>query len=211
MTAIQFRHCLASDIDAALPLIISSGPEAFAYVFIDRSPAQLEAFLRRAFVASGNEFSAECHLALTDKGEIVALGALRYAEQTPAFSLRAMAQILCHYQPLAAARTAWRGLRTETIIKPPPKGVAFIYQLAVRPDRQGRGHGRQLIAELLRRAQQQGYRRAGLNVSVDNPRAQALYEQLGFRVLRQTNSALRSNFGYVPGQRYMELALAANT
>lgn len=211
MSSARFRYCQPGDIDAALPLIISSGPEAFAYAFNDRNSDQLDAFLRRAFATGGNEFSAEQHLALEENGEIVALGALRFAAQTPRFTAQAMTLILRHYRPPAALRTAWRGLRTEAVIKPPPRGVAFIYQLAVRPDQQGRGHGRRLVAELLRRAQQQGYRRAGLNVSEENPRAQALYEQLGFRVVQQYHSALRSDFGHVPGQRYMELALAANT
>ena len=45
----HFRPCRPGDIDAALPLIISSGPEAFGYVFNDQREDQLAAFLRRAF------------------------------------------------------------------------------------------------------------------------------------------------------------------
>ena len=41
----HFRPCRPGDIDAALPLIISSGPEAFGYVFNDQREDQLAAFL----------------------------------------------------------------------------------------------------------------------------------------------------------------------
>ena len=209
MTSTAFRQCRPSDREKALPLIISSGPEAFHYVFCDRQSEQLTSFLERAFVAKGNEFSHDQHLALIDNDQLVAVGALRYAEQTNRFTLAAMRLIFAHYSPLAALRTAWRGLRTESVIKPPGKGVAFIYQLAVCPEQRSRGFGRQMIAELLSRASQQGYRRAGLNVSVENPRAQALYEQLGFRVQREYSGELRSPYGYVPGQRYIECELHA--
>lgn len=207
MTATVFRQCQSTDMEKALPLIISSGPEAFRYVFCDCQSEQLTSFLERAFVAKGNEFSHDQHLALIDKQRLVAVGALRYAEQTHRFTVAAMRLIFAHYSPQAALRTAWRGLRTESVIKPPGKGVAFIYQLAVCPEQRSRGFGRQMIAELLSRARQQGYRRAGLNVSVENPRAQALYEQLGFHVKREYSSQLRSSHGYVPGQRYMECEL----
>lgn len=204
MSSVSFRHCRSDDVEQALPLIISAGPESFHYVFCDRSNEQLTGFLRRAFARTGNEFSHNQHLALLDQGEIMGLGGLRYAHQTPGFTLAAMALIGRHYSPLAALRTAWRGLRAEAVIRPPAKGVAFIYQLAVKPGQQGRGYGRQLVSELTARAQQQGYRRVGLNVAQTNPRAQALYEALGFRVQREFQGGLSSPFGHVPTQRYME-------
>ena len=64
MTSTAFRQCRPSDREKALPLIISSGPEAFHYVFCDRQSEQLTSFLERAFVAKGNEFSHDQHLAL---------------------------------------------------------------------------------------------------------------------------------------------------
>ena len=106
MTSTAFRQCRPSDREKALPLIISSGPEAFHYVFCDRQSEQLTSFLERAFVAKGNEFSHDQHLALIDNDQLVAVGALRYAEQTNRFTLAAMRLIFAHWlhcaQPGAA-------------------------------------------------------------------------------------------------------------
>lgn len=204
----HFRPCRPGDIDAALPLIISSGPEAFGYVFNDQSEDQLAAFLRRAFQEKGSEFSFQQHVAIDVGGEVMGVGALRFSHQTAGFSLRALSLMLRHYGLIAGLRTAIRGLRTEAIIKPPPKKVAYLYQLGVRPEQRGRGLGRALIAHLIQRAEDLGYLRIGLSVSIENPRAQTLYEQLGFTVIREYSSALRSDFGHVPGQRYMELDLS---
>ncbi|HET7477643.1 MAG TPA: GNAT family N-acetyltransferase [Dermatophilaceae bacterium] len=52
--------------------------------------------------------------------------------------------------------------------------------VAVVPLRRGRGVGRALLAELLRRTAEQGYARVSLNVE-DGNRARALYESFGFR------------------------------
>lgn len=207
MTDLRFRPCRASDVDVALPLIISSGPESFSYVFNDRRDDQLEGFLRRAYLAKGSEFSFQQHIAIEVDGEIMGLGALRFSRQTAGFTLRALSLMLRHYGPIAGLRTALRGLRAESVIKPPPSKVAYLYQLGVHPQQRGRGWGRALIAHLIQRADDLGYRRVGLSVSVENPRAQTLYEQLGFTVVREHSSQLHSEFGHVPGQRYMELAL----
>lgn len=58
--------------------------------------------------------------------------------------------------------------------------VGTIWQLAVHPDLQGLGIGSALIEEAERCIRLRGLRTAGLSVEVDNPRAQALYERLGY-------------------------------
>ena len=209
MSDTHFRPCRPRDVDTALPLIISSGPEAFGYVFNDQSEDQLPAFLRRAFQEKGSEFSFQQHIAIELGGEIMGVGALRFSHQTLGFSFRALSLMLRHYGLVAGLRTAIRGLRTESVIKPPPKKVAYLYQLGVRPEQRGRGLGRALIGHLIQRAEDLGYPKVGLSVSVENPRAQTLYEQLGFKIVREHSSQLRSDFGYVPGQRYMELDLSS--
>lgn len=54
-------------------------------------------------------------------------------------------------------------------------------RLAVRPDRQRRGLGRVLVADLLRRAAGHGIGRLTVNTQDDNPASLHLYQRLGFR------------------------------
>ena len=49
--------------------------------------------------------------------------------------------------------------------------------------------------------------RAALDVAATNPRARALYEGLGFRVVETRGSALQGRWGSVPDHHYMELDL----
>lgn len=65
----------------------------------------------------------------------------------------------------------------------PSPGAGVLWQLAVLPALQGCGIGTRLIEELERRIVVRGLSRAELLVEVDNPRAKALYERLGYGVI----------------------------
>jgi ribosomal-protein-alanine N-acetyltransferase len=58
--------------------------------------------------------------------------------------------------------------------------VAWIQTMAVRGDRQRRGHGARLLDDLLAAAARRGLRRVGLEVRADNMAAQHLYAGRGF-------------------------------
>ena len=62
-------------------------------------------------------------------------------------------------------------------------GVGMIWQLATRQGLRGLGIGTLLIEELERRIVRRGRRFAMLSVDQANPRPQALYERLGYRVV----------------------------
>jgi ribosomal protein S18 acetylase RimI-like enzyme len=59
-------------------------------------------------------------------------------------------------------------------------GAGTIGQLAVHPALQSCGIGTALVRAAEERIRARGLRRAELGVEVDNPRAQALYERLGY-------------------------------
>jgi ribosomal protein S18 acetylase RimI-like enzyme len=56
-----------------------------------------------------------------------------------------------------------------------------VWQVVVHEGLQGLGIGTRLLAVAEGRMQARGCRRSALSVEVDNPRAQALYERLGYR------------------------------
>lgn len=58
--------------------------------------------------------------------------------------------------------------------------VAYLGTLAVDPARQGQGIARQMVEHAVSQLFAAGVQRVQLMVEADNPRAQALYRQLGF-------------------------------
>ena len=211
MDPITFRPCRPEDADMAVPLIYSSGPAAFDYVFCDRAPDQALAFLKAAFIRGTSEFGYPQHTAALHNGRLVGVGAVRTARQNTEFTLAALRAICAFYPPLAAARIIWRGLKTEQIIRPPQVGVGVVYHLGVDTEFRGRGIGRRLLDHLLDKVRAQKATTAALDVAATNPRAKALYERQGF-VARQTRAgALESRYGRVVDHTYMTQELNRTT
>ncbi len=59
--------------------------------------------------------------------------------------------------------------------------IGHIARLAVHPDRQGQGIGRQLLLDTMTYLHSVGVTRFSLNTEIDNPQATRLYESLNFR------------------------------
>lgn len=200
----RFRPATARDVDAAVPLIHSSGPAAFDYVFAVPGHSGAQAFLRRAFIDGAGEFGWRNHVVGELEGTVVAVGAGFGGATALAFTLAVARQILAHYGPRHAPGVIGRGLRVERVIPPPARGMHYLAHLGVTPALRGEGIGRALIDELIRRGVLAGRRRMVLDVAMSNPRAQALYERLGFEVTGERASSLANAQGVVPGHRRME-------
>lgn len=202
-----FRPASPADAADAVPLIYASGPAAFDFVF--RVPGRLSAldFLQRAFVDGAGEFGYRNHVVATEDDAVVAVGATWTGRSNFAFAVSAARQILGAYGPVAGSGVISRGLRIETVVQPPPKDRLYVAHLGVRPELRSRGIGEALVRHLLAASRAPGVTAAALDVAVTNPRAQALYERLGFVVTRERESRLANAQGRVANHRRMELKL----
>jgi ribosomal protein S18 acetylase RimI-like enzyme len=201
------RPATSEDAEALVPLVYSSGPSTFDYVFVDREGETTAAFLLQSLARRGGEqgygrYSVICH-----QGEIVGTGACYDGYQALSHIPVATLNILRHYGPVRTLGTIRRGLRTESVVKPPSGALHYLGYLGVAREWRGRGVGRVLIEHLLDKGRARGRTRAALDVSVENPRAQALYERLGFRVVATIPSVFESDFGHVAAHRRMEIEL----
>src|SRR5690349_2765813 len=202
-SAVGFRQAAPADAAAAVPLIHSSGPAAFDYVFAVAGHATAQEFLRRAFVDGAGEFGWRNHWVGELDGRVVAVGAGYGGESGLAFMLAAARQILAHYGPRRAPAAIARGLKVERVIPPPARRLHYLAHLGVAPALRGQGIGRQLIEHLVAQGRVHGKQRLVLDVAVGNPRAQALYERLGFKVTAQRRSQLARCLAAVSHHRRM--------
>jgi len=205
-----FRPARPSDAADAVPLIYSSGPSAFDYVFGVTGQTSALEFLRRAFLDGAGEFGYRNHVVGIADGVLVAAGAMWSGASNLAFTLAAARQILGCYGPLGGARTIARGLRIETVIPPPPRRCCYIAHLGVQPQARSRGIGAALVRHLVAQGRASRLQFAALDVAVTNPLAQVLYERLGFTVTRERTSRLGNAVAQVPGHRRMELRFSPN-
>lgn len=75
----------------------------------------------------------------------------------------------------------WFAAADEDVVRRHLPGVPVLNHLEVDPAYRGRGIGTELIRAAERLVTRHGHRRVAIGVGVDNPRARALYERLGYR------------------------------
>ncbi len=199
---ILFRPCVPEDVELAIPLIYSSGPTSFDYVFKNKKYTSLD-FLRSAFLTPGGEFSYDNHVAMIIDGKLCGIGTAFSNKKAKSFSLKDAIKIIKLYK-LQASSVMARGLKVESIIKLPKKKEVILGHIAIAPELRSRGYGQRLMEHLMSTTQLNSGDCFALDVSELNPRAQALYERLGFEVTKEMKSELKNQFGFVANHRRME-------
>jgi len=201
----EFRPARAEDTEMAVPLIYSSGPEAFNYVFGPSGDGGAIAYLLAAFRDGAGEFGYRNHIVGVRDGQIVAAGGGWTGATGLPFMLAAVRQFVMQFGVVKAASTIARGLATENVMPPPAKAEFYIGHLGVSEAMRGRGVGGVMLDYLLARGRESGVPTAVLDVAMTNPRAEALYFRNGFRVTKESHTKLENQFGKVPDHRRMAL------
>jgi ribosomal protein S18 acetylase RimI-like enzyme len=194
---LTFRAASPADVAEAVPLIYSSGPEAFDYVFDNGAPRGAQEFLRFAYLQGAGEFGWRNHVVGQIDGQVVAAAAAFDGRALLQFTIANALQILRFYGPIQSWAVLVRGLRTETIIRPPRAEEYYLGHVGVRPELRGQGIGARFMRHLLEGLDVDRHRCAVLDVAETNPRAQLLYERLGFTVEARRVSTLGNLRGRV--------------
>ena len=200
---ITLKPSQKEEVKIAVPLIYSSGPEAFEYVFKNK---QLNAhdFLTHAFVKEGGGFSYQNHYSLYLNDEMVGIGSIFDNRKASVFVLYDAWNIIQLYH-FRSIEVIIKGLRTEAITQQPKRKEVLIANLGIHPDFRGKGLGTVLMQKLIETINIDEYKALMLGVSLENPRAKALYERLGFEVTNEIKSNLKNKYSYVPSHFRMDL------
>ncbi len=199
----EFRPSQPSDAEIAVPLIYSSGPKPLEYGFsLGKHTAQ--EFIACAFSQGTGLFSWSNHPVAMLNNEIVGISTFFSANEYRRRILELTVQVI-RFCPQAFPRWAYRGLHLQAICPAPSRNALYITHGGVRADAQSRGIATAWIRHLRTVAVQQGKQILSLDVSANNPRAQALYEKLGFVVTRLQK--FPGPAGLVDDYRRMELKL----
>jgi len=206
MMDIQFRTAISDDADAAVPLIYSSGPAVLDYIFAVRGRDDVFACMRRGFARNAGELGHSIHTVAVSDGRVVGIGTAFSGDTLLRFMLAGTGNIFACYG-LAGLGVIRRALQVEQIVQPPKNGVHYVAHLGIAPELRGKGIGIQLIERLHEEGRRLGRKIAALDVSAENPRAQALYERIGYRVTREYVSKLANRHAKVPSHFRMEMDL----
>ena len=200
----HIRAAKAHDAQVVAPLIYSSGPKAFEFIFSNGQPGACIDFLQDAFKGKQGLFSYRHHFVVESDNKVVAVIA-NFTHASMANTQWSTALHILKYMGLfKGLRSMVRGLVFEKkLVKAPLKDCFYIAHVGVSGEFRSQGIGERMIAFVQEQAKTQGFKKLALDVSVINPRAQSLYERLNFKVMKE-NPSYRSELDH---HRYMEAYL----
>ena len=200
------RPARPEDAGQLIELIHSSGPAAFDYGFACPGHSARD-FLRFCFLRGRGLFGWDNHAVIERDGQVLGVGSFYTADDYPSLNRHLVRQMLAFFPIRHWPGVIRRALQLAALLPPPERGELYVANLGVRAEARGQGAGAALLAQQHQAAVTRGLSRAALDVAVDNPRAEALYTRLGYRVVSERR--FRGPPGRVPDARRMQLPLAA--
>jgi len=195
----SIRAALPGDVEGAVPLIYSSGPKAWSFVFQEGKISPFD-FLRSSFVKRGNTISYTNHYVVSIGDSIV--GSLIVYQQ-PGFLMITIGTALRIFSLYGskALKVIGRGLKTEAMIRPPKSDCLYLGHIAVLESERKKGIAKAIIRYAVQSHPKR--KKISLDVSVQNESAISLYKSLGFQVI--DTRTLPDAKGAVPDHHYMEV------
>ncbi len=181
---IRFRKATPSDVEEACPLIYSAAPEAFDYMFALRDYRALN-FLRFAFLHEDGLFGYDNHLIAEVDHEVAGIGAFYSGREYLSLGLGNTKQVFKFYGFFDGSSVFKRCLQIQKVVPPPKKDAEYVADLGVKEKFRGQGIGTAILKRQQEIARSKKHRFYILDVAANNPRAQKLYEALGFRVTHE--------------------------
>jgi ribosomal protein S18 acetylase RimI-like enzyme len=164
------------DPQAVAQLIYESAPELFRLLFGRTAVGVIQTLVRR----SHNRFSYRYVYVAETADQVVGIATL-----LPASRLNQNTD----YQSVLNVWLRFRRQIADWLIlnrvlkRHYPADSCYIANLAVHSAHRGQGIGTQLLRHCIAHATQTGAKQIFISVDIDNPRAQKLYESLGFQVV----------------------------
>jgi len=200
-----FRRAEPKDADEVPRFVYSAGVESFDYVFSQGNLTALD-FLRYAFLEGGGFFGYRNHVVVAVAGRVVGTGAFYSGHEYNDLSKEIGRQIFRFYGLPKFLPVMRRSFQALSLTPPPKKNMEYIANLGVSEEMRSRGIGTALLDRHKEAARGKGRLVYALDVSVNNSRAQALYERFGFKVTGHNRFRGGDSSG-VPDTRRMELYL----
>ncbi len=205
MSAVIIRRAKPTD-DArrVARFLFSSGPDVLSYSLApEQDELTAQAVMATVFVAPDGAFSHK-HVTVAERdGVIVGAVAAFAAKDKAAIFARTAKPVLRALAPRDWPTLAMRAVRIAPFGEGIPDDVLYLSQIGVDASVRSQGIGSLLLEAVFSLAKSLGLSRVALHVSIDNPRAEALYARQGFRAMGVVGERSLSEKEGIPMQRVM--------
>jgi ribosomal protein S18 acetylase RimI-like enzyme len=184
--------------------LFSSGPDVLAYSLApERDEGTAQRVLAIGFVADDGAFSHKYVIVAERNGALLGAAAIFPARDKAKIFARTARPVLKALAARDWPTLAMRAVRVAPFGEGIPDEALYLSQIGVEPAARGAGVGSKLLEAIFERARALGLSRTALHVSIDNPRAEALYARHGFQAMGVVGDRAISDKEGIPMQRVM--------
>lgn len=192
---VTVRAARPEDAMACAPMIYSAGPDVFNYFSGSTDERVTFRFLEAAFSSNKGEFGYANHWVAEKDGVVLGVAAGYSLERKKAVEKGMLSFMISYFGFFGIWGAMFRGFMIESKLSPPGPGEFMISHVGVAPEARSQGVGGALFNRLFEEGRSAGMTSAVLDVAATNPRAQALYERLGFEVTHTVMEGAHSKHG----------------
>jgi ribosomal protein S18 acetylase RimI-like enzyme len=200
---LTFRKATANDSEACVPLMHSAAPELQEYLFSGAGKTAKE-YLAHEFKNGGGFFGHRNHTVAVLNNEVVGCAAFCSEQTFEGLDQAAFKNMLGYFGLLRVIPVILRARFVDSV--KPAADTIYIANLGVTPDKRSYGIGSALIRHGITDAKSKGFAKMSLDVAKNNPRAETLYQRLGFQFVHEKE--FRNKKAGIPNSRYYVLPIA---
>lgn len=187
--SVQFRQATAEDAAAAAPLVYSSSPEMFEYVYGQENPSPL-AFIEYAYKSRNGFFGYPLQTVgyEQDRNEVIFNIAHYGGDQAVRLTLQTAMLAFSFYGIWGGLRILRKTLHLSRMFIIPQHDSELLANAGVAKGFRGRGIFTACFEDIIEQVTAQGKMRIELDVNMNNPGARNLYERLGARIVDERHN-----------------------
>lgn len=179
---IEIRQARPEDVNEAVELIYSAAPDAYEFLYAIKGAGARD-YISYEFQRGSGFLGAATHTVAVVDGQVAGIGAFYSKAGYQALSSEQAKNFITRFGVWQFIQMMPRGLRIQRGISKLKDGQLYVANLGVKKELRSRGIGKVLIEFAEKRASEQGLPELVLDVSESNPRAEALYQSIGFKVM----------------------------
>lgn len=200
---VEIRPARKNDAGPIAELMYSSGADMYDYVYKTKGKHPLD-YIATEFSKGKGMCSYKLLTVAVLDGEVVGTGTFYDRAGYKKLSSESLGNLLRFYG-FAVLPRMQRAMDSMKLMKPPKHDELYLANFGVSAKVRSTGIGTRLLQSKIAQAKEQGYRIVSLDVSTQNPKAEALYHRLGFAIT--DSKSIRGRDGQEYACKKMELFL----
>ncbi len=202
----EIRRAKKNDIGAIAEMIYSSGPDIYDFIYKTNNKTALD-FINYEF-RSGRGFCGYNNVTFALKdGEVIATGCFYDGKVFNKLAAGSALNMVLFYGLFNFNAVLKRSLHAISVMKKPRKNELYLSNFGVAKTERSKGIGSTVAQLKIIEAKQNNYKKFILDVSVNNPKAEALYKRLGLNVTKEKAFTGKREGFECADARQMELVL----